>query len=355
MTRALARAADGVARAISAVALCSCVQMALAQAQPQIQQVTPPSQHGEGPHWDCGQNMLYYVDISGQMLHRYDPATKDLKAVRFDGPVSPVVPVLGTLDQLVVGVGTDLVLVTVDWGAQGVEPHVNQTVTLLASVDRDKPDNRFNDGKADRAGRLWIGTMGPEPVVGQVTLGRGSLYRFQAANSSVRGSEHLEVEKVLSPVDISNGLAWNDIETLMYYIDTPSGRIDVFDFDPDKGTIANGRPAFDLRANNITGHPDGMTMDADGNLWVACFDGGQVIKVDPVAGRLLQQVPIPASRVTSVVFGGRDLSTLYVTTMNKGLSPEQLREQPAAGSVFAVTGLGTTGRRPGSRKAVVRR
>ncbi|KAE8750657.1 regucalcin-like [Frankliniella occidentalis] len=304
--------------------------MALAQAQPQIQQVTPPSQHGEGPHWDCGQNMLYYVDISGQMLHRYDPATKDLKAVRFDGPVSPVVPVLGTLDQLVVGVGTDLVLVTVDWGAQGVEPHVNQTVTLLASVDRDKPDNRFNDGKADRAGRLWIGTMGPEPVVGQVTLGRGSLYRFQAANSSVRGSEHLEVEKVLSPVDISNGLAWNDIETLMYYIDTPSGRIDVFDFDPDKGTI-------------------------DGNLWVACFDGGQVIKVDPVAGRLLQQVPIPASRVTSVVFGGRDLSTLYVTTMNKGLSPEQLREQPAAGSVFAVTGLGTTGRRPGSRKAVVRR
>lgn len=74
-----------------------------------------------------------------------------------DGPVSPVVPVLGTLDQLVVGVGADLVLVTVDWGAPGVEPHVNQTITLLASVDRDKPENRFNDGKADRRGRLWIG------------------------------------------------------------------------------------------------------------------------------------------------------------------------------------------------------
>lgn len=79
--------------------------------------------------------------------------------------------------------------------------------------------------------------MGPEPVVGQVMLGRGSLFRFEAAKSSVRGSERMDVQKVLSPVDISNGLAWNDIETLMYYIDTPSGRIDVFDFDPDNGTI----------------------------------------------------------------------------------------------------------------------
>lgn len=80
-----------------------------------------------------------------------------------------------------------------------------------------------------------------------------------------------------------------------------------------------------------------------------------MIKVDPVGGRLLQQVPMPASRVTSVVFGGRNLDTLYVTTMRKGLTPEQLEKQPAAGSVFAVTGLGTTGQRPGSRKAVVRR
>ena len=79
--------------------------------------------------------------------------------------------------------------------------------------------------------------MGPEPVVGQVMLGRGSLYRFTASNTSVRGDEHMDVQSMLSPVDISNGLAWNDIETLMYYIDTPSGRIDVFDFDPDKGTI----------------------------------------------------------------------------------------------------------------------
>lgn len=79
--------------------------------------------------------------------------------------------------------------------------------------------------------------MGPEPVVGQVTLGRGSLFRFEAAASSARDRERMRVQKVLSPVDISNGLAWNDIETLMYYIDTPSGRIDVFDFDADKGTI----------------------------------------------------------------------------------------------------------------------
>ncbi len=103
----------------------------------------------------------------------------------------------------------------------------------------------------------------PEPVVGQVTLGRGSLYRFQAGNASVRGSEHMDVEKVLSPVDISNGIAWNDIETLMYYIDTPSGRIDVFDFDPDKGTICKltqgacwvGNARAALRAVSLLAYP----------------------------------------------------------------------------------------------------
>ncbi|KAJ1519571.1 hypothetical protein ONE63_004846 [Megalurothrips usitatus] len=328
-----------------------------------VRPVTRPGLHTEGPVWyesDRGDRGLLFVDIAGHLLNFYDPAKDVVHSVAFDGDVTLVRPLQG--DNLVVAVGRELRVL--DWAASNFSAllPVRWPPVVLAAVEQDKPGNRFNDGNVDSRGRVWAGTMGPEPVVGHVEDDQAALYRVtpHADGSPARRdplSPHsADVDTVLAPVSISNGLLWSLDETLMYYIDTPTRRVDVFDFDVVRGEIANRRPAFDFAANNITGNPDGMTIDADGNLWVACFGGSQVIQVDPRDGRLLRAVPVPASQVTSAALGEpKDASggdTLYVTSMRKGLSDEELRLEPHAGAVFAVTGLGVRGawrqkRRPG--------
>lgn len=321
----------------------------------QVRQVTQPGIHTEGPVWDHANDGLYFVDIAADRLEYYDPKTGVVHKVTLDGPVSPVLVLPG--GNLAVGVGRQLRLM--DWAAynfSSIIPQITPPV-VLTTVEDDKPGNRFNDGNIDSVGRIWIGTMGPEPVVGQVTPDQGSLYRITLQSpsrhvSSLPRQEHaVEVKTVLSPVSISNGLVWNHEETLMYYIDTPTRRVDVFDFNLAQGTLGTRRTAFDFAAHNVTGNPDGMTIDSDGNIWVACFGGSQIVQADPRRNALLRSVAIPASQVTSVEFGGPYVDggdTLYVTSMRKGLSEEELVREPLAGSVFAVTGLGTCGQRSAS-------
>ncbi|XP_034252489.1 regucalcin-like [Thrips palmi] len=326
----------------------------------ELRQVTRPYLHSEGPSWDRAHNGLLFVDIAGDSLHFYDAATGGVRGLAFEGPVTPAIQLPG--GTLAVGVGRTLQ--EVDWAASGFGAVLASRPAVLATVDQDKPGNRFNDGAADSLGRMWIGTMGPEPVVGQVTPNQGSLFRITRRRSDAdplwsrlvdpRGHRDTDggaalVTTALANVSISNGLVFNRRETLMYYIDTPTRRVDVFDYNLAAGTIANRRPAFDLAANNVEGNPDGMAIDADDNLWVACFGGSQVIHVDPRTGRLLRRVAIPASQVTAVALGGpRDAQggdTLYVTSMRKGLSEDQLLLEPNAGAVFAVTGLGVRAQR----------
>lgn len=304
--------------------------------------VTGPVEHGEGPHWDAETGVLYFVDISQETVNRYDPATRLVTHAQFaGGGVSLVIPIKGAeTQQLLTTRGHDVILF--NWNHENVtfdSSQNSENFTVIATVEsnQDKAGNRWNDGKADAKGRLWAGTMGPEPIVGSVTPNQGSLYLLQAGNNPV-----VEV----SPVSISNGLAWNKNNTLMYYIDTATDQVDVFDFDLQKATIANRRKVFNFMENGVKGHPDGMTIDSNGDLWVACFDGSQVINVDPDSGNLIGTVPIPASRVTSVMFGGPNLDILYVTTSRLGLSDEEKKQQPLAGSVFAVTGLGVSALAP---------
>ncbi|KAJ4450045.1 hypothetical protein ANN_01452, partial [Periplaneta americana] len=184
---------------------------------------------------------------------------------------------------------------------------------------------------------MSICTMGPEPIVGQVTPDQGAFYLLKPDTKPITE---------VTPVSISNGLAWNRDNTLLYYIDTATDQVDVFDFNLEQATISNRRKVFNLQENGVAGHPDGMTIDSNENLWIACFDGGQVINVNPYSGELIQSVPIPASRVTSAMFGGPHLDTLYVTTSRLGLSDEEQQQQPLAGSVFAITGLGVSALAP---------
>lgn len=179
--------------------------------------------------------------------------------------------------------------------------------------------------------------MGYENSSG-VLPNEGSLYHINKNNLA-------NPQIVISPVNISNGMAWNSANNKFYYIDTPTDLIMEYDYDNSLGTISNPRVAFNVAAysSQITGHPDGMTIDADDNLWIALYNGGAVIKANPVSGELLDIIPIPAAHVTSVAFGGPNLNILFVTTSRYTLTAEERLQQSGAGAVWAVSNLGTTG------------
>lgn len=206
-------------------------------------------------------------------------------------------------------------------------------VTSLASVDDDKPQNRLNDGKVDPSGRLFAGTMGFEEKPAQVQRKRGSLFSLDS---------HLTVHRHFDQVDISNGLDWSNDGSLFFYIDSLKKTVDVFDYDLSTGHMDNRRVVYELTSDE--GLPDGLTVDSEGRLWVACYNGGRVLNIDPITGARLQTVSLPVSKSTSCCFGGHDFADLYVTSASLGLSQSELSTEPLAGSTFRVSGLGVKGR-----------
>ncbi|KAG5883046.1 hypothetical protein JTB14_010435 [Gonioctena quinquepunctata] len=286
---------------------------------------------GEGPHWDVESQSLYFIDIFGKSIHKYVPATDThTKAVIGTNHVSLIVPVEGENDKFLISIGRDLAVVTWDGESEKVS-----NIDKIYEVDStpEVSSNRFNDGKCDPSGRLWAGTMGEEPTNGQVKKEQGSLYSFW--NDTV--TRHL------SKLGISNGLAWNEKLKKMYYIDTHRFSIYEYDFDINNGTISNGKPIFTLDKNDIVGGPDGMTIDTDGNLWVAIFNGNRVIKIDPRKPEtLLETIPIPAKQVTSVAFGGPNLDELYVTSAKFTIDGVVL-PPPEHGGTYRVTGINAKG------------
>jgi len=190
-------------------------------------------------------------------------------------------------------------------------------VRAIADVEADLPDQRMNDGKCDPAGRFWAGTMALDK-----RPGAGALYRLDPDG---------RVHRILDGVSISNGLDWSDDGRLMYYVDTPTRSIDVFDFDVASGAIANRRAL--ARVERGDGWPDGLTLDADGYIWVALWAGAAVRRYAP-DGTLDRVVAVPTTYPTSCAFGGPDLQDLYVTTAATALTPEERLREPLAGGLF---------------------
>ncbi|XP_046330849.2 regucalcin-like [Haliotis rufescens] len=277
---------------------------------------------GEGPHWDDATQTLLFIDINNGKIFRYNPATGTNDMIQLNGAVGFVVP--RSKGGLVVGL--DLTISAVDWNTK--------TVTKLAEVDPGS-NNRMNDGKCDPKGRVWGGTMSKTFAPDQ-----GNLYCLD-----IDGTLTKKVERVT----ISNGLAWSPDNTTMYYIDTTPHKVYAYDYDINTGNISNRRVAVDFDAvpefkGNVPG-PDGMTIDTDGNLWVACFGGGMVAKFDPKTGAALQQVSLPnATKITSVAWGGKNLDELYVTSLREGIPDSEFQTtESLAGSLFRVTGLNAKG------------
>ncbi|XP_030761703.1 regucalcin-like isoform X3 [Sitophilus oryzae] len=299
---------------------------------PAVFQVTQPVDHGEGPMWDGRKNLLYFVDIHAGRVLSYNYDSKKVSFVTLKGDVSSVIPAKKNENILVLGL--DRSLMAIEWDGQNDV----KSKRVLTTVAPQFPQSRFNDGKADKQGRLWVGTMGFEnPQTRQLAPNQGALYK-------ITKDTFLSPKIEIAPVNISNGLTWNKANNKMYYIDTPSKKVMEYDYDDEKGDISNPRVSVDIeKFPSVTGSPDGMTIDNDDNLWIALFGGGSIIKVNPVTGQLLQVVPIPARDVTSVMFGGPNLDILFVTTSRRGLTDSERKTSNAAGSVFGVTNLRTKG------------
>jgi len=260
---------------------------------------------GEGPVWLEDEQRLVWVDIKGHHVHWLDPKTGRLEQIDVSADVGAVAPT--TSGALIAAAGN---------GFQALDQKSGRIKTL-AVAEPDRPGNRMNDGKCDSRGRFWAGTMADDE-----TPGAGGLYRLNLDHT---------VDRMLSDVTVSNGLDWTADDRLMYYIDSASHRVDVLDYESSAGTIANRRPLIQIDKSD--GMPDGMTLDAEGGLWVALWGGWSVRRYRP-DGSFDLEIKIPASKVSSCVFGGPDFSDLYITTAASGLSEKQLEKQPHAGGLF---------------------
>lgn len=265
---------------------------------------------GEGPWWDASSATLLWVDIEGRRLHRHDPASGATETTTLPSMTSAVVArAIGGL------------AFAMEDGIRVTEPGTAGTddARLFAPLEDGDSSMRMNDACCDRAGRLWVGSIAKD-----TRPGAGSLYRVDPAGT---------VTRVLRDLSISNGIDWSPDDRLMYFIDSVTRRVDVLDFDLETGRVSGWRPLVQLPED--AGLPDGMTVDAEGCLWLATWDGWSVRRYRP-SGALDRIVRLPVARVTSCAFGGPDLGDLYVTSASTGLSEAELLEQPLAGALFVV-------------------
>jgi len=257
----------------------------------------------EGPVWDADAGLLRWVDILGCRVHALDVATGRDEWFATPSPVGSI--------ALRNGGGLLLALEDGFWLER------NGRLERLAGVEEDDHTLLMNDGKCDRNGRFWAGTVAYDEHEGA-----GTLYRLDPDGT---------VTPMIRSLTMSNGIAWNGDDALMYFIDSETHRIDVFDYDPVRGQIAGRRP-FAALADG-PGVPDGMTIDAEDCLWVAVWGASCVLRYRP-NGTIAEVVRLPVSQVTSCAFGGRDLDELFITSARVDLSDAALHDEPLAGGIF---------------------
>lgn len=266
-----------------------------------------PAELGEGALWHPGRQSLFWIDILGHKVFETtlrDPATTTRDVGQRVGAVTPT--------------RAGGLIAALQNGLHRVDLATGQTTFFACPPEHDAKTVRFNDAKCDPRGRLWAGTMALDE-----SGHKGALYRFEADGRSRRMREQ---------VSVSNGLAWSPDHRTLYYIDSPTRSVQAFDYDADTGDLGRPRVAIDLATTN--GYPDGCTIDTDGNLWIAFWDGACVMRWDPVHARLLDTLHLPVARVTTCTFGGPGLDTLFITTAATGLSAADRAAQPQAGFVF---------------------
>lgn len=269
---------------------------------------------GEGPTWSPRDGLLYWVDILTPSIHVFDAST------RVD-----VEHKLGSMVSLAIPKATGGLLVATPGGLMTFDSE-SKRLSPICHPESDRPGNRYNDGKCDRMGRLWIGTLDMGTAAN-----RGNLFRVDPDGSW---------KKMDTGFTVANGLGWSPDNKFMYFTDSARRTVYIYDFDLRTGTIANRRSLITLDASD--GTPDGLTVDEDGCLWIAVWDAWRISRFSP-EGKELQRIKMPVPRPTSCCFGGTNLDTLYVTSASVRLNEQTQLLSPQSGSLFAITINGVRG------------
>lgn len=269
---------------------------------------------GEGPMWSPRDNALYWLDTVRSKIIRYRPDDRQSE-----------VRELGYRPSCVILLADGRLLVAFKKGLALFDFASGETKALELH-DMSFEHEIFNDGACDRAGRLWIGTMdrkAASPV--------GSLYRFTG---------DFRAERMSSAFTVSNGIAWSPDGKTMYHADSRPGRIHAYDFDVEAGSVSNQRVFLDYEGKGR--RPDGCTVDAEGHLWVAEIDGSRVARYAP-DGKLAGEIMLPVRKPTSVMFGGKDYATLFITSMSYGLTEDALATTQASAGLLLAIEVGVRG------------
>lgn len=263
---------------------------------------------GEGPMWHKERKSFFWVDIDGRCFYEYSLDTTTVQKRPLDFRVSLLVKYRPDKNKLLLAIQGGLALYDL----------ASETFTWMADLEKDTPMHRTNDGACDCNGNLWIGTMHC-----RFENGAGSLYRID---------KNFTVEKKLEGVTISNGIVWSNDNSRMYFIDTPTQTVRSFLFDAGTGNIEFEKVVVNIDESN--GSPDGMSIDEEGMLWVAQWNGFGIYRYNPSDGKLLGKIIVPAPQVSSCAFGGGEMDELIITTARENFTQEQSDQYPLSGNVF---------------------
>jgi L-arabinonolactonase len=263
---------------------------------------------GESPMWSVREQALYWTDNLGAVIHRLEPESGSAQTFLLGQNVMGIS--LRERGGLVLALAKQLAF---------YEP--GGELELLMGIEYDQPHNRFNDGKVDRRGRYWAGTMNDVDW----DAPSGSLYRLDPS----LGLSHLR-----GAVVCANGLGWSPDDRTFYFGESFRYAIFAYDFDSDAGVLS-ARRVFATVDRSSGAFPDGLTVDVEGGVWSVQNGAGRVVRYAPDGG-VTHAVEMPLPQPTSCIFGGRELDVLYVTTSRQNMTPELLRRYPLSGSVFAV-------------------
>lgn len=264
-----------------------------------------PALLGEGPIWDERRRRLIWIDIFGKTVHVAGPDGRRRES--FPLPVMPGTAMPADDGRILLATEDGFALLD-DSG----------DLEIVSDALAGMPDHRFNDGKTDPSGRVVVGTL--------------SLSGRPDASALYTWEPGAGLRTLVPGVSLSNGLGWSPDGATLYYVDTPTGRVDAFDYDLAAGTASRRRPFARIDG---PGAPDGLTVDDDGGVWVADYGGGRVVRFAP-DGRVDATVIVPARHVTSCCFGGEGRRTLFITTASIDIPADERHRRPAAGALHRV-------------------
>jgi len=269
---------------------------------------------GEGPIWHPDEKKLYWCDNLRSCIHRYDPATREVQKWDMPEEVGSIVFRRGR--GIVAGMKSGFCFIDLE----------TMQIDTIADPEADIPGNRFNDGKCDRLGRYWCGTM--DAALANPTA---ALYKLDT---------DLSCHKMDDGFICTNGMAWSPDNRTMYFADTRAESVYAYDFDIEAGAVSNRR--LFISTADIPGRVDGATVDSEGNYWCAHIHGAAIACYDAF-GHLVRSIEMPVRQPTMCTFGGENFDILFVTSATKFLKEGEAANQPLAGALFAIHNIGATG------------